>query len=253
MSLPIVSRSEWGAKAWRGTVHRVSLAEKDDFLIHYHGGVPRHSVGVAVPREVEAIHLANGWMGVGYNFMVDMAGTIYEGRGWDGVGSQCPGYNRSGVGVYLAVGGTQVPTQAALRSAKAIRDELERRRGSDVHEMGHRDGVSTACPGDWLYKWVHSGMPLAGGGGSSAPIQTRPPRVLVPYPGHQHGDSTKDDHHVEQIQKRLRQLGFYKGAIDESYGPKTEAAVRAFQKAKRIKVDGWVGRSTWAALRIYNR
>lgn len=253
MSLPIITRAQWGATPWEGTIHRVPLAEKDDYLGHYHGGVPRHSVGIEVPREVEQIHLANGWLGVGYNFLVDMAGTIYEGRGWDGVGSQCPGFNRSGVGVYLAFGGLQIPTQASLRSFKAIRDELERKRGSDVHEMGHRDGVATKCPGDWFYKWIHAGMPLASTGGSTAPISTRPPRVLVPYPGHQHSDSTRDDHHVYQIQTRLKQLGFYKGAIDASFGPKTEAAVRAFQKAKRITVDGFVGPQTWVALKIYNR
>ena len=183
MSVPIVTRSQWGAKPWRSTIYRVPMSEKDNFLVHYHGGKPAAQRGVMVPRNVEVIHLANGWAGVGYNFLVDMDGTIYEGRGWDGVGSQCPGFNRSGVGVYVAVGGDQVPTQAALRSVRALRDELvSLRGGAGVREMGHKDGIATSCPGAFLYKWVHAGMPLSGGGGMTAPINTTPKPTSTPKP-----------------------------------------------------------------------
>lgn len=72
----------------------------------------------------------------------------------------------------------------------------------------------------------------------------------VPYPGHQHANSTRDDSHVGIIQARLKRLGFYKGKVDNSFGPATEAAVKAFQKANRLKVDGWVGPGTWSALKI---
>ena len=36
--------------------------------------------------------------------------------------------------------------------------------------------------------------------------------------------------------------------MDGDFGPKTEAAVRAFQKEKNLAVDGIVGPLTWAAL-----
>ena len=253
MSVPIVTRSQWGAKPWRSTIYRVPMSEKRYFLVHYHGGRVRDQHGVEVPRNIEAIHLANGWAGIGYNFAVDLDGTVYEGRGWDGVGSQCPGFNRSGVGVYVAVGGDQVPTQAALRSVRALRDELVRLRGgAGVREMGHRDGVATSCPGTFLYRWVHGGMPLTGGGGMTAPINTGGGRSLVPYPGHVHHAAGTDDHHVEQVQKRITQLG-YPLTADSAFGPKTDAGVRWFQKSKGLTVDGRVGPKTWAALKIYNR
>lgn len=79
------------------------------------------------------------------------------------------------------------------------------------------------------------------------------PRVLVPYPGHPHSDNRKDDKHVEQIQKRLKQLGKYTGKIDGSFGPKTKAAVIAFQRDQKVTRDGVVGPVTWRRLRIYNR
>ena len=253
MSVPIVTRSQWGAKPWRSTIYRVPMSEKRYFLVHYHGGRVRDQHGVEVPRNIEAIHLANGWAGIGYNFAVDLDGTVYEGRGWDGVGSQCPGFNRSGVGVYVAVGGDQVPTQAALRSVRALRDELvSLRGGAGVREMGHKDGVATSCPGTFLYRWVHGGMPLTGGGGMTAPINTGGGRSLVPYPGHVHHAAGTDDHHVEQVQKRITQLG-YPLTADSAFGPRTDAGVRWFQKSKGLTVDGRVGPKTWAALKIYNR
>jgi len=253
VSVSIVSRKQWGAKPWRSTIYRVPMSEKRYFLVHYHGGRVRDQHGVEVPRNIEAIHLANGWAGIGYNFAVDLDGTVYEGRGWDGVGSQCPGFNRSGVGVYVAVGGDQVPTQAALRSVRALRDELvSLRGGAGVREMGHKDGVATSCPGTFLYRWVHGGMPLTGGGGMTAPINTGGGRSLVPYPGHVHHLTGPDDHHVEQIQKRITQLG-YPLTADSAFGPRTDAGVRWFQKLKGLSVDGRVGPKTWAALKIYNR
>ena len=253
MSVPIVTRSQWGAKPWRSTIYRVPMSEKRYFLVHYHGGRVRDQHGVEVPRNIEAIHLANGWAGIGYNFAVDLDGTVYEGRGWDGVGSQCPGRNRDGVGVYVAVGGDQVPTQAALRSVRALRDELvSLRGGAGVREMGHKDGVATSCPGTFLYRWVHGGMPLTGGGGMTAPINTGGGRSLVPYPGHVHHAAGTDDHHVEQVQKRITQLG-YPLTADSAFGPRTDAGVRWFQKLKGLTVDGRVGPKTWAALKIYNR
>lgn len=179
MTLNIVSRSQWGATPWRGNgINHVAFSEKDCFLVHYHGGEPRHSTGVGVPREVESIHLGKGWDGVGYNFLVDQDGVIYEGRGWTGVGAQCPGYNRRGVGVYVAVGGNQTPSAAALTSVRALYDEHARKLGRAPRQMGHRDGFATACPGAKLYAWVKSGMPSPGVGsaGTSAPAPAPKPK-----------------------------------------------------------------------------
>lgn len=50
------------------------------------------------------------------------------------------------------------------------------------------------------------------------------------------------------LQKKLKEHGFDPGPIDGIFGAKTLAAVKAFQKAKRLIVDGIVGPQTWAAL-----
>lgn len=50
------------------------------------------------------------------------------------------------------------------------------------------------------------------------------------------------------LQEILWSDGFYHGAVDKSYGPGTEAAVRAFQKHKNIAQDGVCGPTTWRNL-----
>ncbi|MEO0379008.1 MAG: peptidoglycan-binding protein [Pseudomonadota bacterium] len=51
-----------------------------------------------------------------------------------------------------------------------------------------------------------------------------------------------------KIQRRLTELGFAPGPADGVKGPKTNAAVRAFQKKNRLVVDGIVGNKTYRAL-----
>jgi peptidoglycan hydrolase-like protein with peptidoglycan-binding domain len=54
---------------------------------------------------------------------------------------------------------------------------------------------------------------------------------------------------VLELQKALAAAGFNPHGLDGSFGPKTEAALRAFQRAAGITVDGRAGPQTWRALR----
>jgi len=49
---------------------------------------------------------------------------------------------------------------------------------------------------------------------------------------------------VRQLQENLISLGFYVGEIDGIFGPQTEKAVRAFQHAHNLLVDGIAGDQT---------
>ncbi len=61
----------------------------------------------------------------------------------------------------------------------------------------------------------------------------------------QNGSSGED---VTRLQKRLAAAGFDPGAADGIFGPKTEAALRAFQESAGIAVDGIAGPATNAKL-----
>jgi peptidoglycan hydrolase-like protein with peptidoglycan-binding domain len=53
---------------------------------------------------------------------------------------------------------------------------------------------------------------------------------------------------VAYMQGQLEVQGHSPGAIDGDFGPRTEAAVRAYQEAAGCRVDGIVGPETWGAL-----
>ena len=55
----------------------------------------------------------------------------------------------------------------------------------------------------------------------------------------------------KNIQLALSSAGFYSGPIDGKIGKKTKKAIKEFQRANGLKVDGVVGGKTWAELRSY--
>lgn len=265
----IISRSQWGAKAWNGQPYSVPLSDRRYFLVHYHGGPPPQSTGEWVPKNVEAIHLGNGWSGTGYNFMVGQDGKVYEGRGWGLQGAHCPGRNRDGFGVYVAIGGDQEPTQAALRSVRDLYDEANRKTGRTLIKSWHGANYATACPGPKLIAWVKGGMkvdgkPSSDGGAQSIkpkptskpkPSSSKAPKFPLPR-GHYFGPKSGPASSVsgyyshradlKKWQAQMRERGWSITA-DGLYGPTTAKVARQFQAEKGLPVDGLVGIQTWGA------
>jgi putative cell wall-binding protein len=176
----IVSRAEWDAAPYRGTP---TAAERIRFgVVHHTAGSNAYTAAEApaVVRAIQRYHTeSNGWSDIGYNFLVDRFGTIYEGR--EGgieraiIGAHAGGFNTDSFGVAIMgsfEGG--LPPQASL---DALADLLAWKydhhhvdatstvevtsRGSSRYEKGrtvtlatlagHRDVSSTSCPGDALY------------------------------------------------------------------------------------------------------
>lgn len=53
---------------------------------------------------------------------------------------------------------------------------------------------------------------------------------------------------VVALQNLLRYHGFFKSKPDGEFGPGTERAIKAFQKARGLKADGIAGPQTWEKL-----
>lgn len=53
---------------------------------------------------------------------------------------------------------------------------------------------------------------------------------------------------VKTLQRLLFSMGYYSGVVDGVFGSKTNVAVRSYQKAKGLTVDGVVGKNTWSKL-----
>ncbi|MFE9924256.1 peptidoglycan-binding protein [Streptomyces sp. NPDC005774] len=253
MSVSIVSRSAWGARPWNGTPASVSLSSRTEFFIHWYGGIPAHSSGTALPRDVERLHInGNGWAGVGYNFIIGQDGTIYEGRGWGLQGAHCPGFNISGFGVLIAVGkGGEKASDKALAAARALYDEACRRTGRTLAKKGHSDGLATECPGPDLLAWVRAGMPAAG---YEAPPSGGSGWDGVSFPGASAFQLGKSHPAVTKLGERLIAHGygrFYKVGPGPTFGQADKDATQAFQKAQGwsgADADGYPGAETWKRL-----
>lgn len=155
--MDIISRKEWGARSPRSR-STVGWSSRREFIVHYSAGPPTQTV-----RQIQDFHMdGRGWADIGYNFLVDVKGRIYEGRGWLVQGSHAPGHNTSGIGVCM-IGRDGDSTPAAKRAIRWLYDEAVRRAGRNLAKLGHRDVYATSCPGNELYAWVRAGMPADGG------------------------------------------------------------------------------------------
>ncbi|MCM8831570.1 MAG: peptidoglycan-binding protein [Candidatus Omnitrophica bacterium] len=56
---------------------------------------------------------------------------------------------------------------------------------------------------------------------------------------------------AKEIQIALKNANFYQGPIDGKIGKQTINAIKEFQKANNLKVDGVVGYKTWMKLKKY--
>jgi peptidoglycan hydrolase-like protein with peptidoglycan-binding domain len=62
---------------------------------------------------------------------------------------------------------------------------------------------------------------------------------------------TKERPTAKQIQTALKNAGYYSGAVDGKMGKQTKNALRDFQRAKGLKIDGKAGKLTWGLLKEY--
>ncbi len=79
----------------------------------------------------------------------------------------------------------------------------------------------------------------------ASPTASSPAATPTP-PSLQRGFKGSDA--VRVVQKRLKELGYYSGAADGDFGPATEEAVKAFQRANGLSADGKVGQKTLAKM-----
>jgi hypothetical protein len=262
----IISRAMWGARPWNGDPAskgpaRVPLSSRTEFFVHYDGARHVTRTGYAIPRAIDAQHQAKGWAGIGYSFVVDQSGNIYEGRGWDRQGAHCPGHNVSGLAVQIAVGGDQQPTEAALAACRWLYDEGCRRTGRTLAQKGHQDGIATQCPGGILYAWVQAGMPAKGykpptgtapQGGTSGTVPSVA-RYQVTIGGLEYGYGAHGDH-VTQVGRALVACGHgdaYRVGPGPTWSDADTAAYAAYQRSlgyRGADADGVPGEASLARL-----
>lgn len=240
----IITRAEWGARSPRSR-ELTTWSKRIVFVVHHSDGPVTQSV-----RSIQDFHMdGRGWADVGYNFLVDHQGRIYEGRGWLVVGAHAKGHNTSGIGVCVIGRDGKDITAAAKASVRWLYDEAKARRaGRPLAKRGHGQlsGNATACPGSTLLAWVKAGMPVDGHTPAPAPRPApapgapRWPGRLITQPPVMHGDD------VRTWQAQMRRRG-WRVTVDGAYGPASEKVCRLFQAEKHLVADGVIGPATWRA------
>lgn len=139
----------------------------DHLIIHHSAGVNVSSDWAAVVRSIWDYHVnSNGWDDIGYNWLIDPNGVLYEGRGDGRLGAHFCGKNGGTVGVCMMGDFTDIsPTYSAIDKLVSLYSWNACARGIDplgtsyhaasggdlINIAGHRDGCTTSCPGDAFY------------------------------------------------------------------------------------------------------
>ncbi|MFG2682568.1 peptidoglycan recognition protein [Streptomyces sp. NPDC048392] len=178
----ITTRRGWGADEKLREKEFVYTRKVKAAFVHHSdtGNNYRCSQAPSVVRAIYRYHVGSmGWRDLGYNFLVDKCGSIYEGRA-GGVskpvlGAHTLGFNSNSMGIaVLGTYSSKKPSPAALKAIARLtawkvglygmnprgRTYLKSgggnlyRKGRKVRLSvisGHRDGVATNCPGEKLY------------------------------------------------------------------------------------------------------
>jgi len=180
----IITRAQWGAneslrRCFAGYGRRVKVA-----FIHHTATSNSYAAtdSAAIVRAIYAYHVqVNGWCDLGYNFLVDRYGQIFEGR-WGGtdrpvIGAQTIGFNINTMGASLIGTFPTTPPPAAAVSAleRLLAWKLDLGHANPLGTAtltsgggtgnrypagvkatfdtisGHRDATATICPGTAAY------------------------------------------------------------------------------------------------------
>src|SRR4029078_11306975 len=116
----LLGREAWGANEVIRRAAPKYAASLQFAVIHHTAGTTSYtaSQSAAIVRGIEVYHVkGNGWNDIGYNFLVDKYGQVFEGRyggvGKNVIGAHAEGFNTGSVGVaLLGTYQTAAPTAA---------------------------------------------------------------------------------------------------------------------------------------------
>lgn len=102
-------------------------------------------------NDVHSWHLANGWAGIGYHFLVRKDGSVHEGRPVETIGAHASGANSDSIGICFE-GNFEIEQMGATqKEAGAELVTHLKKLYPSIETVGkHKDYCSTACPGRYF-------------------------------------------------------------------------------------------------------
>ncbi|KAM4748392.1 N-acetylmuramoyl-L-alanine amidase [Rhinophrynus dorsalis] len=163
----IIPRCMWGAKPYKGNPTYLNLPLSRVFIHHTYGPSQPCTTFHDCARDMRSMQdfhqITRGWDDIGYSFVAGSNGYLYEGRGWHWIGAHTRGHNSVGYGVsFIGDYTSTLPDRPILNLVKDRFLRCAFRSGyitANYTIQGHRQLVSTSCPGDSLYTeiqtWEH--------------------------------------------------------------------------------------------------
>jgi uncharacterized protein with LGFP repeats len=177
-ALDVITRAEWGAPA--PTCRPDSAPTLVGAVLHHTAGSNGYATVAQAKQQIRndaAYHMTGrGWCDLGYNFIVDKWGNIYEGRAGSltspVIGVHAGGFNTGTVGISLLGTYTSAPSPAVVDAVARIVGSRLGAYGIDPNGtmryatangensrftnttvtlprvLGHRDVAFTVCPGN---------------------------------------------------------------------------------------------------------
>lgn len=228
---------------WPATA-AAKASPREGLVVHFDGGNrglthKNHAACRDYWKWCRRFHMGpeRGWRDIGYSFAVCPHGVILEGRGLDREQAAQPGGNRAWYSVTFMFGPKEKPTPEQLAAFRSLREWLMGK-GVAARVKGHRDFVSTDCPGDVLYQMVRMGAFTRGAADWMETMVRKLPTLRK--------GATGED--VQTVQALCLARSHPEVKITGTFDDVTEDAVKKIQAWAKIAVDGIVGPDTWAAL-----
>ena len=122
------------------------------YILHYLGW-PKDSAptkGQQTVNEIKTVHLRRGYHNIGYHYLIDQNGIVYDGRPDAQEGAHCLGFNPGSIGINIMLKVGETPSDKAIKALVGLLRELKSAYGCPISSKtiyGHCDFLATACPG----------------------------------------------------------------------------------------------------------
>lgn len=170
----VISRAVWGAAPFKGSPEPLGTIK--NIVVHHAAGFAASDAATGKQRlkDIQKLHQqTRGWRDIGYHFLIDAGGNIYQGRPFFrgtalrdlpqfAIGAHVLNMNPRKLGICLlgcfhppAGSCNDRPSDAALASLEQLVRFICENYKADPREIKtHRDFLKTDCPGDVLFEAV---------------------------------------------------------------------------------------------------
>lgn len=158
-SLPLHTRAEWATQPCDPS-RLIAASAYERITVHHAGNLPTYDTDSAATalliRGVHDAHRKRDYGDVGYHFIVDYGGDVWEGRGLAYEGAHVIGENDRNLGIMLLGNfDQQTPSARQLDAVRLLVTVLRNHYAIAPRRVyGHRDLGQSACPGRFLYPHV---------------------------------------------------------------------------------------------------